>query len=633
MVAGFSNVQPTTIDEQLAMKRSWTTILLALGLVGLLVLLGVMQYRWLSQISESDGEKAHKRVQEQADRFAADFNREIQGVYFNLQTDASKWKEKDWSQFNERFDFWRDKAAYPDLVSNVYFFEAKENVPPLQFSRAERTFKPIDITPELSELRSKFTNDRTFRTVYDEQLALVQPIHEMATKLDRIVVQATADTGGLASKPMIERMPDRYGYLVIMLDPAVIKDKLLPDLTAKYFGDEEFRTAVNDKAGQAFFRSINGENSDAQARLLDLSPENFMFFGNRELMSSLKAEAENGGTRKADVILNSRVETRSFNRVETVTDQPASVKVEVTKDTKPRTTIFTATTAGSGDAGPWTLLVQHSSGSLDGYLASTLRRNLAIGFGILLLLAAAIAAIIFSAQRVRMLAQRQVDFVSSVSHEFRTPLAVIYSAGENLADGVAKEDLQVARYGDLIKGEGRKLSAMVEQILDFAGANSGRKKYSFAETRVAFIIENALAECRPLIDEKGVSVETNIADGLPVIKADPIAMSQAIQNLILNSIKYSNGDKRLNVSASNGDGKVKISVEDHGIGISKSDLRQIFEPFYRSKEVVDAQIHGNGLGLSLVKQIAEAHGGRVFAISELGKGSTFTIELKSEPHA
>ena len=267
MVARFSNEQPTTIDEQLAMKRSWTTILLALGLVGLLVLLGVMQYRWLSQISESDGEKAHKRVQEQADRFAADFNREIQGVYFNLQTDASKWKEKDWSQFNERFDFWRDKAAYPDLVSNVYFFEAKENVPPLQFSRAERTFKPIDITPELSELRSKFTNDRTFRTVYDEQLALVQPIHEMATKLDRIVVRATAETGGLASKPMIERMPDRYGYLVIMLDPAVIKDKLLPDLTAKYFGDEEFRTAVNDKAGQAFFRSINGENSDAQARL------------------------------------------------------------------------------------------------------------------------------------------------------------------------------------------------------------------------------------------------------------------------------------------------------------------------------------------------------------------------------
>jgi signal transduction histidine kinase len=226
-----------------------------------------------------------------------------------------------------------------------------------------------------------------------------------------------------------------------------------------------------------------------------------------------------------------------------------------------------------------------------------------------------------------MLAQRQVDFVSSVSHEFRTPLAVIYSAGENLADGVAKEERQVSRYGDLIKGEGKKLSSMVEQILDFAGADSGRRKYNFTDTSIADVVASALSECQPLIAEKDVAVETDIHPALPRINADADALRQAVQNLIVNSIKYGDGRGFVRVSAENGGGNISISVEDRGIGISKSDLRQIFEPFFRSREVVDAQIHGNGLGLSLVKKIAEAHGGKVTAESEKGKGSKFTIKV------
>ena len=141
------------------------------------------------------------------------------------------------------------------------------------------------------------------------------------------------------------------------------------------------------------------------------------------------------------------------------------------------------------------------------------------------------------------------------------------------------------------------------------------------------MVDDAVSQCRQLIDERGVEVEHDVAPDLPAISGDKRALSQAMQNLIANSIKYSNGTPWLRVAAANGDGKVRITVEDRGIGIAKSDMRQIFEPFYRAKDVVDAQIHGNGLGLALVKQITEAHGGRVYAESEAGKGSRFTIEL------
>ena len=600
------------------MRGSWTTILLTAGLLGLLALLGGLQYRWLTQISEADGEKAHKRVQEQADHFAMDFNREIQGAYFNFQTDAESWKSRDWTAFNERYDYWRDKTTYPDLITDFYFFEAKGDAAPLHYDRESRAFTPVEITSNLADLRTKLSDEKNFKPVYEESYTLILPIHEGENKLSRIMIRTP-----LRNESAELKLPEKYGYLVIKLDPATIKEKILPVLISKYFPEGDFRVAVVNKDGEPVFQPLSSETTDAAAPLFDLSPENFVFFANKDLLKSIDAE------KQKSVVLNQRVETRSFDAITTNGDEKEGVKIEIKRDVSPRrTAVFTTTATTKGDdSTPWTLQVQHASGSLDAFIASELRRNLAIGFGVLFLLAAAIAAIIISAQRAKMLAKRQVDFVSSVSHEFRTPLAVIYSAGENLADGVAKDDAKVSHYGELIKGEGKKLSTMVEQILDFAGANAGRRRFNFTLVAIADVIDDALNECQSLIAEKDIEVEKDLPVDLPTMKADASALSQAIQNLIANSIKYSNGNAWLRVSAVTGDGKVKISVEDRGIGIAKSDLNRIFEPFYRADEVVDAQIHGNGLGLSLVKQIAEAHNGRVVASSEIGKASKFTIEI------
>jgi len=249
------------------------------------------------------------------------------------------------------------------------------------------------------------------------------------------------------------------------------------------------------------------------------------------------------------------------------------------------------------------------------------------------------SASVWAIQRSKMmsamkLAKMQMDFVASVSHELRTPLAVICASAQNIADGVVEEKEQLAKYGSVIRHHSNQLTELINQILLFASTHEGRNRYVMRTLRVPEVISAVMLNTRAAAEQSGFLVEEHLGAELPLVNGDFSAICQCLQNLVVNAVKYGgNRHRRIAIRAFTGprDGdhseEMRISVEDHGIGIDGAELEQIFEPFYRSPVVAAAQIHGTGLGLALAKSIAQAMGGRITVVSRVGVGSRFTLHL------
>ena len=597
------------------MKRTWISGITAGAVIAVLTLFLGLQYRWLSEASEATRERMHKRVEEDTKRVAADFNREIQGAYFNFQADPVLLAAGDASELRERYAYWSKNTEFPGLIRGIFFVDTAPGSAVARFDPTSGELASGTDTADIAPVVQHILSEKHPVLFLEAKDALLVPLFLEEKKFDKIMIRRSA------GEPPDEAvaMPKPEGYVVVLLDREVIREKLLPALSARHFPSGEFNISTMDRKGRAIYQTGSFTGSpDTQAALFDLTPDKLIFFSKGEGLPRKEG---------ATAVINQTIENRTLRteKREAASESGQTFTIQMRDGEGIRRSAVIAGNADEG--GPWVLQVQHTAGSIDRFVDSERNRSIAIGLVVYLVLAGGILAIVISAQRSWNFAQRQIDFVSSVSHEFRTPLAVIYSASENLADGVAKDREQVTRYGELIKGEGKKLSAMVEQILEFAGARSGKRRYRFGRSNVADVVRDALDDSRPLLDEGGFDVESSIPQELYVQRADAEALSAAISNLIQNSLKYSNGERWLGVSASNGGGSVKIVIEDRGIGIHKADQKRIFEPFYRSKSVVDSQIHGNGLGLSLVKEVMEAHKGSVSVASEPGKGSKFTITI------
>jgi len=281
------------------------------------------------------------------------------------------------------------------------------------------------------------------------------------------------------------------------------------------------------------------------------------------------------------------------------------------------------------DESPWLLVARHRGGSLEMTVARVRRRNLAIGLGILALLGATAVLLATGAQRARRLARQQMEFVAGVTHELNTPLAAIRSAGQNLADGIVTDPAHVRRYGGLIEKEGGRLTALVAQVLDFAGIEAGSRAYAAEPLAVAGLIDDVLRDHRLVLEEAGMTVEREVAPDLPEIRGDAAALRRALANLLANAAKFAAAGGWVAVRASRRpDGRaVVLRVEDRGPGIPREERERVFAPFYRGPAAERNATPGSGLGLSLVRHVVRAHGGRVHLEGREGGGTAVVVEL------
>jgi signal transduction histidine kinase len=213
-----------------------------------------------------------------------------------------------------------------------------------------------------------------------------------------------------------------------------------------------------------------------------------------------------------------------------------------------------------------------------------------------------------------------------VSHELRTPLSLIRLYAETLEMGRLTSPQKYQEYYQIIRKESERLTALINNILDFSRIEAGRKEYDFRETDMRELVRNTLDSYRYQIEQSGFTFEEKIGD-VPPLRVDREAMARSLLNLVNNALKYSQDQKFIGVSLYRQNGSVNLEVTDHGIGIPEPEQQKIFEKFYRVGDPLVHNTKGSGLGLSLVRHIVQAHGGQVIVDSVPGQGSKFTISL------
>ncbi|MDE3181249.1 MAG: HAMP domain-containing histidine kinase [Acidobacteriota bacterium] len=576
---------------KLVVRPAGVTLSLVTILAIILAVLVVLQIRWTNRISQAERDRIQTNMQAQTRGFRRDFFLQLVRICWSFQSAEGRNGRKALDFYAARYDDWMSASARPDMVAGLFIWTSPKSQL-LRLDPSSGQYIRVAWPPQFQSLKELLDHaeaptgqQAAFGSIGpgwildEESHALFHPFPISTRNLPQSGEERTS------------------GGIIIGLNMNFIWRTLTPELASRYFGAAggfDYRVSVvgSGNPPEVFYQSPRS------------SPGGSTLTG--DLVESLVGASGGNG-----------MSSRRVGEETASKDRNQDDFFPIIKTARGRNV--------------WRLVVRHRSGSVEAAVVSLRRRDLGVSLGVLLLLAVTVGLLVVSAQRAQGLARLQMDFMAGVSHELRTPLAVICSAAENLADGVIHTSGKVEDYGALIRDEGRRLAEMVEQILSFASARGGRQAYQTLPVDVVALAERTLQSFQPALDAGRVVIEKHFAPDVRPVLGDPGALERCVRNLISNAIKYGGPagwlGLRIEQSKARGSDEVQITVEDHGNGITPEDLRHIFDPFYRGKNASATQIHGNGLGLSIAKDIAEAAGGRLSVRTRLGHGSCFTLHL------
>ena len=558
--------------------RSWLSWAGVSLLVTLCVVLAVLQYRWIGEVSEAERLTLQKDLQTRLGLLRRSFDDPINTAAHALVPAPAQIQELGTERaYEAQYQHW--KGSHEHLFRRIVLAVSRDGSIALEaFDPRQGTLSSISWPVEWAAMRERF-NAR----IKGGRMGPFAPENPEIIELPR-----------LSPRPDEPRREQEWLILELNLD--YVRNTLLPDLLSRYLGDSgkldyDAEVVVNGNPSVSIYRTVSGNGHpvksqpDASVALLDIRP--FL--------------PRPGGHRAGSP------------------DSPPP-----------------PAPPGDPRQGRWLLQVRHRAGSLEAIVERARWRNMAISVGILFLILATMMMLLRFSRQAQRLAELQMNFVAGVSHELRTPLTVIRTAAFNLRGRVTGSPDQVERYGKLIQEESEKLSALVEQVLEYGRAKSGQVIQKTRPVAIATVIESCLQSSLASSAGSRLVVEQRIDPDLPLVLADDVAIRHALQNLVDNAVKYgteSNHWIGISAVAVSDDKKpaVEVRVADHGPGIPPEEREHIFDPFFRGRQAVQNQVHGTGLGLNLAKKIVEAHGGTIRVTSAPDQGTEFIVRIPAAP--